>query len=354
MKAKSILSGVAALAMSAASILPAVGASAVTIGSDGSGTTGSSSTIPFSREIENVSNPVNNTFTYTITADNDNPAVATGVPTSTTIVFNNVTPTSGKATASGAIDFNGATFNTLGDYYYTITETGSTDATNYPLSSQTYTAMLSVRNVLNGNVPTDDLEVTLVQLMDNGTAKESAVFTSAATRTYFQVVSNVTGNMSEKDQCFKYKVSIPVQTGVTAGDTYTLNSSALTCEGNPDTITAGEDNYIYLKHGDTATIGLDGSSSELPVGVSYTVSKEEGTDTGYTTKVDGEDGTTTTKTTVATDNANFNTLSTTTFTNDKTQQPLTGIVTNVWTWVVIIGLGAAGVAYTSRKSKHEA
>lgn len=355
MKTRSILSGVVALAMSAASILPAVSASAVTIGSDGTGTTGSSSTIPFTREIENVSNPVTNTFTYTITPDSGNPAVATGVPTSTTIVFNNVNPTSGKASASGVIDFNGATFNTLGDYYYTITETGSTNTTNYPLSSQNYKAMLSVRNVLNNNgTPTDALEVTLVQLMDNGTTKQAAVFTSAANRTYFQVVNEVTGNMSEKSQCFKYKVSIPVQSGVTAGDTYTLNSSTLTCEGNPDTITAGQDNYIYLKDGDTAIIGLDGSTNELPVGVSYTVSKEDGTDAGYTAKVDGDDGTSATKNTVATDDSEFATKSTTTFTNDKTLNPLTGIVTNMWTWVVVLGLGAAGIVYASRKNKNEA
>ena len=48
--------------------------------------------ITVTREVEDVTNPVTNTFTYTITQDSSNPDTVTGAPTTLQIAFNGENP----------------------------------------------------------------------------------------------------------------------------------------------------------------------------------------------------------------------------------------------------------------------
>ena len=60
-------------------------------------TVASPGTVTVTKNVNNVTNPVTNTFGYTIEADANNPATVANFPTSATIAFTSVTPTSGTA-----------------------------------------------------------------------------------------------------------------------------------------------------------------------------------------------------------------------------------------------------------------
>ena len=57
-----------------------------------------SSSATIRRQIANAYGTINNTFTYTITADSNNPAGATGAPTTASIAFADSYTTQGTAT----------------------------------------------------------------------------------------------------------------------------------------------------------------------------------------------------------------------------------------------------------------
>lgn len=330
-----LLSAIAAITVASATIISNV--SAVTIGSDGSGTTNNSSTITVTRQVSNVSNPVSNTFSYSITANDNYEDSVTGAPTISDVVFNNVTPVDGTASATSTINFSGVAFDALGNYSYTVTETGSTDAVNYPLSTQKYTVTAYVRNVLSEGVPTGEYEVTL-QVTDAGGDKQSdgLTFTSTATRTYITLSNSVAGNLADINKCFAYQIDI---TGVGGTDAFTVNTTS-SCANNTNTITSG--GVVYLKHGESATIGDADGKYELPVGVNFTITKQG--DTDYTTYFNGADSgaTSITATTLAVDADDFKTNNIITIVNSKIDSPLTGVILNIWPYVLLAILGAAG------------
>ena len=87
-----------------------------------------SSSATINRRIQNAYGTINNTFTYTITANSNNPAGATGAPTTASVVFADNYTSQATVTKSATLDFSGMQFNVVGDYSYSITETASTNA----------------------------------------------------------------------------------------------------------------------------------------------------------------------------------------------------------------------------------
>lgn len=308
-------------------------------------------TIPFTRTVTGVSNPVTNTFTYTVTADPNNPAGGvTNAPTSASVVFS-ATPTGNTVSTAGALDFTNTTFTKAGDYYFTVTETGSTNPTSFPLDSSTYTAIAAVRYAVNGGViDPDTLIVTLVQDMQKtGGNKEPAVWQSEASRTYFELSATTTGNVGDVDHCFVYTLNIPTGSGVSAGDSFAV-TTASTCS-NPSTITAGQNTTIRLKNSDTMQVGLSGTLSQLPVGSGYSITLTDAE--GYTaTFNDAEMQAGTAKTVtglVAVNDSQFNTKNNASLKLTKNSAVPTGIFNNTATYVVLLGIGAAGLAYSAKR-----
>ena len=311
-------------------------------------------TIPFTRTVTGVSNPVTNTFTYTVTADPNNPAGgATNAPTSASVVFSGATPTGNTVSRAGALDFTNTTFTKAGDYYFTVTETGSTNPTSFPLDSSTYTAIAAVRYAVNGGViDPDTLIVTLVQDMQKtGGNKEPAVWQSEASRTYFELSATTTGNVGDVDHCFVYTLNIPTSSGVSAGDSFAV-TTASTCS-NPSTITASQNTTIRLKNSDTMQVGLSGTLSQLPVGSGYSITLTDAE--GYTaTFNDAEMQAGTAKTVtglVAVNDSQFNTKNKGRLKLTKSADVPTGVFSNVAVYVVLFGTGVAGLAYFTRKSR---
>ena len=86
--------------------------------------------------------------------------------------------------------------------------------------------------------------------------------------------------MASLNKYFKYKVII----GGNTGDTYTISGqdSSITYNGTTitpsTTYTVGSDNYIYLKHGQTITIGDSATDDSILPGANYSVVEEDATD----------------------------------------------------------------------------
>ncbi|MBR4262659.1 MAG: hypothetical protein IKQ35_04785 [Bacilli bacterium] len=306
------------------------------------------------REVNDVTNPVTNTFTYTVTAAASNPEPVTLPSTNPTVVFNNVVPVSGTATATGTIDLSSVVFDKVGDYEFIVKETASTDATAYPLDTKEYHLFVSVRyNVDANNVPEGTKNATMiVQPTLNGTKVSNLLFESNTELTYITLSKGVTGNLADKDEYFAFTVSLPG----TAGDTYTVtgdHSTDGTTTVNSSTYTVGTTTTLYLKHGQSVTIGLNGTINEIPINGSYTITETGATD--YKTYIDGSttDAKTTTKTTVATNASNFSTNNTTAYINNYQSDVLTGIFINILPFVLLIGLAVIGIYINKRLSAQE-
>ncbi len=307
-----------------------------------------SSSVTIRRQIANAYGTINNTFTYTITADSNNPAGATGTPTTASIAFADSYTTQGTATKTTTLDFSAMQFTAVGDYTYAIAETASTYASVYPVdSANTYTAIVSVRN----NADLTGYVASLYIKDKNGDkltvfSGNSSQFLFARTPAYtnIQVSHTVSGNAADPNKCFSYTFA------ASTNDSYVLSTES-TC-GNGGTIKNGD--VIKLKHQDTATIGLVRAGSQIPVGTTYSFTRV-GSD-AYTTSMDGVERTSTgTKTMVATDAPTFNAANKTAIDEKLDSTVDTGIAMNIAIYILLALAGAAGIYYVGhRKADNEA
>ena len=322
--------------------------------------TDSKNSITISRSVTSAPAAVTNTFTYTVAAVSGNPAGATGAPTSASIAMSNQAISSNTATKTTTLSFSSMTFARPGDYSYTITETGSTNTTLYPKDTTTYTALISVRNVLDSNnVPTGNYTATLQ--LKKGSTKQSnltATFTSAVPSSQYGSVSlskGVTGNSAELSQYFEYTVKIDtagtysitgLTSGVTCGSTTQSSTTASITGGSSSAGTK-----ICLKHGQTAVIGKSGSVNAIPIGAKITITE---TDTDYSESYKYDSGSV-----VSSNTLNQQAITagnhTVAFTNDKTVPVPTGILITIIPYLILIAIAAGGVVtFVNLKRKRPA
>ena len=324
----------------------------------GGNVSGQNGKLQITRKIGNVTNNVTNTFNYTIAEAAGNPGTSTGFPTSASVVFNNVAPSSNIATANAVLDFTNTTFPAIGDYYYTITESSTSNAANYPKTDNVYRSIVSVLYKTDvNNVPTSDYVATVAsQVMDSNDNKGDMIITVGSTRTHIEASMEVKGNSADVNKCFTYTIDIPAKASIAvAGDTYTVSSST-TCSGKPATVTVGGTNTISLKHGDSVTIGLNGSVDEMPIGLDYTISLNDKFDYENPvfngTQASGLSAPT--KTTVDLNSSDFNTANKTPISIEKNVSPKTGVFVTVFPFIVLAALAGAGAVYVTSKSKKNA
>lgn len=321
----------------------------------GGNVTGSDGLIRLTREISNVTNPVSNVYSYTVAAKAGNPGTATGFPTTATAEFNAAAVSGGKATATADFNFNNLSVSALGDYYFTVTETASSNASNFPVSNTTYDIVVSVLNDLNEyNVPNGNYKAYLAASVKDGADKTDFELSTAAVRTYISASASTTGEASDANECFRYKVNIPVKGSIAiAGDEYTITSTT-TCTGNSEKAVVGGDNYINLKNGDTVTIGLNGSTNEMPIGADYTIqlTDKKGYDDPYFNNVQQSSLTTPVRQTVTVSDSNFSTANQTAIKLNKNGSVNTGVILNILPFVLMaIGAGAGVFAVVKTKQK---
>lgn len=302
--------------------------------------------LTITRTIQNVSNNVTNGFDYTITAGASNPSGGvTGFPTTASVDFNNVAPTSGTAKAQGTIDMTGATFTKNGDYEWTVTESASDDATNYPVdSTNTYKIKASVRNAHSEDLASNEGKTVVFFVYKQGATEqkldltqsgdpESFLFTSETQYKHIEISKEVTGNMADVNLCFDVSVTVG-----TAGQTYAVSGGC----SNPATIQGGTATTLSLKHGDKIIIGQSSGVDQVPVATAY--SYTETVPTGYT----ATNGTLASASVSATQSENNHKI-----TNNYETATITGVFLKVLPYVVIAAIAIAGVVYMIVRNKKQ-
>lgn len=309
---------------------------------------GNTTSLTVTRNVNKVTNPVTNKFTYTITPDANNPENgAQNVPTSLEIDFNAVAPDStNTVTKTGTINFSGATFSKLGDYKFVVKEETSSDATTYPVSEDEYTIVVQVRNELQDGVPTGNLVATLVSQAITGEGenqkKSDIIFPSDSEFTHISLTKNVSGSLANTEEYFKFLVTVNGQ----QGDKYVISGqdASVTYKGNTITTSneyvVGQQNYVYLKAGQTVTIGQTTAGlDQIKVGATYQIVEQEATD--YQTYIDGSSTNSKdsgSKTTVAEATGNA-----TTFVNNKDESALTGVLFSIAPFALILAIAMIAI-----------
>ena len=321
-----------------------------------------------SRSITGVTNTAVNTFTYSVTADSSNPASVTP-PSNATVSFsssNAVSSNTVTATASPLIAesvWTGLTYPQPGTYKFIVSESASSNNTVYPKDTNTYTVTMYVTNVLDGNnVPTGEMTATYIGSQKNGTGtkiskSQNATFTSTANMTSMTVVCNVKGSLANTNEYFKYTVSLSNSVSGTSYLVSGQSTSGVTWNGSsvtPSTTCSGTSCTIYLKHGQTATIGVSGSYKQIPVGITYSVAQNNTTaqTSLYSTTYQIGSGSATSGT--STGNKTINATASNnavTFTNDTgTPTPPTGVLIRLFPFLLLLVLSVIGII-AIRKTK---
>jgi hypothetical protein len=310
------------------------------------------------RKVENVSGLVNATFTYHITPDDSNPAEVSPI-SDQTITLSDVDGTSGNAYYTGTIDFSGVSFSKIGDYAFLIEETASSDESNYPHSENKYYAHFYVRNSVddNGNitgheahygyVTSEYVNGSKVNNVDSNTENQ-VVFTAGTNRTYITFDKTVVGTGADADLCFAFDVTF---TG--RSDLNYVFDSETDCTGNPATVSGGDTTTVYIKSGDTARIGYNGGSTQIPIGADYSITETGDDSREYETYIDNStnDSKSISKTTVATNSENFNTANKTSYVNKKDTPAPTGVMLSILPFVLIALAGIGGAFYVAKNRK---
>lgn len=351
--------GIAAVA--SAAVFGAGNASAFTIDQ----WEGNVSAVTLKRSITNLSNKPTNTFGYTVSADAGNPGTVTLPSPAPSIVFNAATDGSlsgDTALKTTTYSLQNINFPALGDYAFDVVESTTTNASNYPLdTTKSRRFIVSVRNILDANdVPTGQYKAWISYHEktpnDNDYVKKDPasaatfLWTSAAVRTYADGALTVHGNMAKKDDCFTYQITVknPNNTSIAgASDSFKLEAPT-GCGTNPTTITVGTPVTVQLKHGDTVTIGKDGTKSQLPVGIKYEITATNRLDE-YTSSIDNQNLNTKEYTTTSTAQSSI-------LKRRKEKDPVTGILLNIWPYVLMMlvaGTGAAIIISKKKKSERE-
>lgn len=349
---KKILGGFLLAAIAAISVPFISSATTVTISENAD----SPQSMAIHRYVHGVTNPVTNTFMYSIEEDPKNPAPVNNLPESATIEFDGEQPSNDSVAKSTTLDLSGVGFSALGDYRFHIKETSSSNSNTYPKSNKEYIIMVSVRNELDENgKPTGNFIPTLVaQARDADSGdKTEAIFESSAKFTYIEISKEVTGNLGESDRYFLFSLSV---NGAKKGDKFTIEGQddEITVDGQtiqaPKEYVVGESNKIYLKHGQTITIGKSGDLAQMPIGMSYAVL--EATPAGYTTFINGvEKSSTGWLTAAAMENGEITETNKIKFVNNRESTVLTGISSTIVPIAILTVLGVCGLAITRKLRK---
>lgn len=150
----------------------------------------------------------------------------------------------------------------------------------------------------------------------------------------------VTGNLGDREKYFAFTIHFDAPEGFELDSIINISETSYENSdgdpGKPVSVTFGNDGadvIVYLKHGETINF------TNIPVGVSYTITEETYSDYTTTNNIDTANGL------VATGNIAENEESdAVVFTNDKTTQVDTGISLDSIPYIMILGLAVLGIS----------
>ena len=209
-----------------------------------------------------------------------------------------------------------------------------------------------VTSELDGNdSPTGTLVPTYVGSYKNGGGNKilgnaNATFTSAGVFSKLTITNTVKGSLANPNEYFKYSVTVTPSGGSpTYGGQAVSTSSKCTVSSSGSCVAT-----IYLKHGQTATVGSNGTLSQLPRGKTFSVSQDTGTSApkDYTTTVNNGSGT----------SINSEPLNTATksadFINTKSGGTVpSGVFLKMFPFVLLLVLSIVGIILIRRTPKLE-
>ena len=307
--------------------------------------------INITKNVTNATSDVNVTFYYNISEVRDeNPEGIDGINESFSIVFDNVKPNFGHvAQAIDMLDLSSLTFSKVGDYYLKICEIRSSNETVYPHEDKCYYPLVMVRNELNNNTPTGNLVATLLSSVWDGENKTDAVF-ETRTMSFITVNKKVTGDMSDKEEYFKFKITIDSDD---LENIVIKNQDPVIIYNGEEVITSStydsnNDNYIYLKHNQSITIGED-DNYQIPSGLSYTI--EELDSENYQTYIN--ESTTDNKLLEVDMLSNIENENVNTFVNNYESVTFTGVVSNIAPYLILLLIGIVLFVITRKKYEKE-
>lgn len=263
-------------------------------------------------------------------------------------VPNNADNTSKKyATASFTIDFADVTYEKPGVYHYLLTET----APSAPYSSSGSTS-LDINVYVVYNETRNQIEIAGVFAGTDD--KKSGSFDNEYTTYDLMVKKTVSGNQGDRNEYFKFTVSIdscPVNgtysVDTANGNSYTSETDPPTKNPTSITVANGEGSAdFYLKSGEYVTV------KELPVGTKYTVSEVNGNYTA--TYVVTENGTEIVASTPGNSYAEADGLAgdtNVTINNHREGIVPTGILMTVAPFAALMVIGIAGVLFIVLKKR---
>jgi hypothetical protein len=204
-----------------------------------------------------------------------------------------------------------------------------------------------VRNELENGVPTGNLIATLLNSVYDGEDKTDAIFETQP-KSYLTISKNVTGDMADKDEYFKFKINVnsdTISSLVVNDQDEVINYNGETINTS-NTITVGEDNYIYLKHGQTITIGYS-DQNQIPSGTEVII--EEVDATNYKTYINNSEENNKTYTINSLSHKeNENVIS---YINNYEEVTLTGLFVDAVPFIIITIIGFALLVII--RKKHE-
>ena len=264
-------------------------------------------TINVDKTITSAPPKVKNTFGYKITPDSNNPGIVTGLNDSFEIKFEDIKCSNGIAILRKSINFNNLNYSKPGDYKFKVEENSTADEVSYPLASEKWDIVLSVRYKTIDNVPTRELIVKGMAIVNPETGSkdnDALSFTSDAVFTDIRIFNDTKGNMSDLNKYFKIKVNIKGEPGdvyTIYGQDPTVNYNGKMIETLKTYIVGDTPQYIYLKDDQDVTIGkrilAQGSEvrakenknyqQEIKIGTKYSV--EEIGSEAYKTYINNSD-----------------------------------------------------------------
>ena len=241
-------------------------------------------------------------------------------------VFLGTSPTGTGTSSTQNVTFSSKN-STSKTYYikYLIPNSVSSNITNV--------ATYEYSTYADSTVKTATYKIEQSPISDSVTVKVEGI----VEKTYITLTKEIAGNMRETDKYFKFLVSI----NGTNGDTYRISGQDSTITYNNtqistnSTYTVGSTNYIYLKGGQTVTIGLasNGTDVQIPVGVTFVVTEQDAEE--YVTTVTGIQGETKTTGNMTTQNSDNDVE----FLNSRDAAALTGRIFEVAIYGVLFTIG---------------
>lgn len=248
----------------------------------------------------------------------------------------------GDATVAGAtgnITIALPEYSKTGVYEYTLKEVATNATAGVTYFGNTIRLVVSVVNGENNTLRVAAVHAEGVGA-DGEKLSKSDTFTNTYTANTITVSKTVTGNLGDKTKDFKFTINFEKAENEKAPTaiTYTVNDNTQTV--------AFADGKASVEF--TLRNGQSLSFVNVPAGVKYTVTEDDYTTDGYTTKVNGTDGRATDKNTMTGDAVGY------TFENSKGADIDTGVILDNAPYIALLAIVAiGGVALMLNKRRRD-